>query len=98
MQIALDKMIRNSLAGLRHHHSFHRTQIINILEEENFHIKSMFSMIEGKIRQMNGCKKTDSEHSSNTVRLDENYYADRESTDAELSMAPEVCVAGIRLV
>ncbi|KAK4784633.1 hypothetical protein SAY86_019001 [Trapa natans] len=96
-KIASDQMFRNSLTGLRHHHSFHRMQIVNILEEEKSHIKSMFSMIEGKIKQINGCKETDSEHSSDATKLDENYYTDRESTEAELSMAPEISVAGIRL-
>lgn len=89
MQIASDNMIRDKFAGLRHHHSIHRTQIINLLEEERSHIIHMFNMMEGKIRQINGCKEADFE-CSNIMRLDENYCADSETTDAELSMAPEV--------
>ncbi|KAK4743302.1 hypothetical protein SAY87_001303 [Trapa incisa] len=96
-KIASDQMFINSLAGLRHHHSLHRMQIVSILEEEKSHNKYMFSMIEGKIRQMNRCNERESAHSYDTTRLNENYYANRESTDAELSMAPEISVAGISL-
>ncbi|OWM79160.1 hypothetical protein CDL15_Pgr003331 [Punica granatum] len=88
-KIASDKIIRNSLAGLRHHHSLQRVQIMNILEEEKSHIKSMISVIEEKIRQVNGCREMDVECSPSIVKLDENYCTDRGTIDVGIAMAPE---------
>lgn len=52
MQLVSDKMLRNGISGLRQHHSLHRLQIMDVLEEERCYLNSLISMVNFKIKQI----------------------------------------------
>ncbi|EOX98492.1 Myosin heavy chain-related protein, putative isoform 4, partial [Theobroma cacao] len=50
-KISSDKMILNRVTELRHYHSQHRTEIMNLLDMERSHIKRFVDVVEEKFRQ-----------------------------------------------
>lgn len=44
-------MIRKEVAGLRHYHSRHKVDIMNLLGDEMTHVKSVIGVIDENIRQ-----------------------------------------------
>ncbi|XVE93516.1 hypothetical protein REPUB_Repub01dG0201400 [Reevesia pubescens] len=50
-KITSDKMILNMVTELRHYHSQHRIQIMNLLDMERSHIKGFVDVVEEKFRQ-----------------------------------------------
>ncbi|KHG16396.1 hypothetical protein F383_22976 [Gossypium arboreum] len=50
-KIASDKMILDRVTELRHYHSEHKIQIMNLLDMEKSHIKRFVELVEEKIRQ-----------------------------------------------
>eukprot|EP00268_Persea_americana_P066295 TRINITY_DN8997_c0_g1_i1.p1 TRINITY_DN8997_c0_g1~~TRINITY_DN8997_c0_g1_i1.p1 ORF type:complete len:662 (+),score=161.46 TRINITY_DN8997_c0_g1_i1:268-2253(+) len=50
--ILSDEMIRNGLSTLRWLHSQHRSEVVNLLEEEKTRIKSLFDEANEKIKQL----------------------------------------------
>ncbi|KAJ4831560.1 hypothetical protein Tsubulata_029493 [Turnera subulata] len=56
-QVLSNKTIMNAVVGLRDYHSQHRAYIMNLLEEESFHIKLISSMVEEKMAQSDVSRK-----------------------------------------
>lgn len=52
LQILSDEIIRNGLSTLRWLHSQHRSEVVNLLEEEKTQIKSLFDEASKKIKQL----------------------------------------------
>ncbi|KAB2087975.1 hypothetical protein ES319_A04G142300v1 [Gossypium barbadense] len=50
-KIASDRMILDRVTELRHYHSEHKIQIMNLLDMEKSHIKRFVELVEEKIRQ-----------------------------------------------
>lgn len=92
MQILLDKMVVNGIAGLHHYHSQHRVHIMNLLGEERLHMKSIINMVEEKIRQFDVITEQTLGPSQRIINLDENECRDVHiNTDADSALVSKVC-------
>lgn len=81
-------MILNRVTELRHYHSQHRTEIMNLLDMERSHIKRFVDVVKEKFRQFDAKgQNVQSDLKPGECECGDVYM----STDAEAGSVSEVC-------
>lgn len=92
LQILSDEMIRNGLSTLRWLHSQHRSEVVNLLEEETTQIKSLFDEANEKIKQLHIGRMHNFETLKGDSMCDDIECRDVHITnDVSLSVVAKVC-------
>ncbi|WCJ17988.1 myosin heavy chain-related [Euphorbia peplus] len=95
-QIRLGKMMVNGIIELRHYHSQHKIDVMNLLNEEKSHIKSTVDVLEEKVGEIDLNREKAFGLSHRTINLHENECQDVElKNDIDTSLSYKESINGL---